>query len=778
MPYQRAVQAGAAPPEHGAIVYVGVSTPARRSRSLTARVAAVLALCLLAGLAPGDAAAAGPTSQRWIVQLAPGADVDGLVVPLQAATGVQPTHVFRNILRGFAASLTARQRAALLADPRVVAIQPDLPTRVAADPQPVPPGVNRVGANPSAIRAVDGSDPALDVDIAILDTGIDAGHPDLRVAGGRNCTTTSSSWDVDKHGHGTHVAGISAARDNGFGVVGVAPGARLWSVKVLNNKGNGYASWLICGLDWMAGRTDPADAATPRIEVANMSLRMSGADDGNCGLSSGDLLHQAVCRLERAGVTIVVAAGNDARNAANYVPGAYDEVITVSALADYDGLPGGAGTRPAGCLRPEADDAFANFSNFGADVDLIAPGVCVTSTFPDASYASMSGTSMATPLVAGGAALYHLYEAAAGRPRPTPPQVRAALRATGSPAWQTSTDPDKTAEPLLDVSSLHVEPQFTIGATPLAQHRQGGEAAAVDVWLARLGGFDGPVELSVSGQPADATWSLADGPYAAAESGWRRLTVDLAPATPAGTYELVISATSDGQPASTVEARIHVESGIIGSAGAPRMVLRKNVSTGAVAVPVTIKWRAVSGAKRYELQVSRDGSAWTSISLPARTSTSVNIKAWPGSSYRSRVRSKKDGVWGAWLFGPPTSVTPHHAGESVALSGSWTTYTSVKTYSEMPAYSKQARSRARLDFSGTSVSWVTTRAPKRGRARVFVDGVLVAKIDLYAPSKQFRRVVFRKSWATAGDHRIVIEVIGTSGRPRVDVDAIFVVSTD
>jgi subtilisin len=778
MPYLGRVQQPPTRAEHDAIVYPGGSLVTRMIRSSTRRsLAAVLVLALLGLVVPGGVAA-GDTGQRWIVQLAPGADIGRFVAPLERSIGIRPTHVFGHVMRGFAASLSPRQLAALRADPRVINIQPDLPTTLAADPQSVPPGISRVGANPSAWRAVDGSDPVLDVDIAILDTGIDKKHPDLRVVGGRNCTTTKASWDVDKHGHGTHVAGITAARDNAFGVIGVAPGARLWSVKVLNNKGNGYASWLICGLDWLATRTDRDQPTQPRIEVANLSLRMSGSDDGNCGQTNGDLVHQAVCRLERARVTIVAAAGNDARDAANFVPAAYDEVITVSALADYDGLPGGLATPPPGCARSDPDDAFAPFSNYGADVDIIAPGVCIYSTLPNSSYGVLSGTSMAAPHVTGGVALYHLFETGQGRGRPTPQQARAALIATGSSAWQTATDPDKSAEPLLDVASLELAPTFEIGVAPAVQQRQAGEVAVLDVWLARLGGFAGNVELDVAGQPPGATWSMVGGAFGPAESGWRRVTLTLPATTATGTFDITLSAIANNHPMRSASARVHVEGGIVGAAGAPRMVLRRNVTTGTVAVPVKVKWQSVRGAQRYELQVSRDGSAWSSVSLPSKTALAVNVNAWPGSTYRYRLRVRKNDSWGTWLIGPPTVVTPHYAGESVGLSGSWTTYFNTKTYAEMPAYSTQAGARASLSFSGTGVSWVATLGPKRGKARVFIDGVLAAKIDLYAASNQFRRVVFRKSWPSAGNHTITVEVRGTSGRPRVDLDAIFVVSTN
>jgi len=202
----------------------------------------------------------------------------------------------------------------------------------------------------------------VDVAVAVVDTGIDLTHPDLNVAGGVNCATGRSFNDCN--GHGSHVAGTITARDNDIGVVGVAPGARLWAVRVLNNAGSGSWSNVICGVDWVTEHHDV-------IEVANVSLGGSGTKPPGSGCVTGDALHDAICTSVAAGVTYTVAAGNSADDAANHVPVAYDEVITVSALADFDGQPGRLGS--ATC-RADEDDTLADFSNIGADVDLIAPG--------------------------------------------------------------------------------------------------------------------------------------------------------------------------------------------------------------------------------------------------------------------------------------------------------------------------------------------------------------------------------------------------------------------
>jgi subtilisin family serine protease len=274
----------------------------------------------------------------------------------------------------------------------------------------------------------------VDVDVAVIDTGVDLDHPDLNVytAGAKNCSTGRSA--DDGNGHGTHVSGTIGALDNDLGVVGVAPGARIWPVRVLNRSGSGSTASVVCGIDYVT-------AHASEIEVANMSLGGGGSDDGNCGINNNDAMHRAICASVLAGVTYAVAAGNESDNAANHVPAAYDEVITVSALADFNGLPGGGA---AATCRADVDDTFADFSNFGADVDLIAPGVCILSTWKGASYNTISGTSMATPHVAGGAALYKSTQPAA-----SPAAVKAALQAAGNLNW--TGDPDGTKEPLLNV---------------------------------------------------------------------------------------------------------------------------------------------------------------------------------------------------------------------------------------------------------------------------------------------------------------------------------------
>jgi subtilisin family serine protease len=222
--------------------------------------------------------------------------------------------------------------------------------------------------------------------------------------------------------------------------VGVAPGIRIYSVRVLNNAGSGSWASVICGIDWVT-----ANASRLKIKVANMSLGGTGSDDGNCGNSNSDALHKAICNSVAAGVTYVVAAGNDNSDFAGFVPAAYDEVLTVTAMADFNGQPGGGA--PATC-RSDVDDAPADFSNFtgigspDADHTIAAPGVCIYSTWKGGGYQTISGTSMASPHVTGTAALCIETGHCSGSPTNVVNQLRsdAAAQVVG---YGFSGDPDR-----------------------------------------------------------------------------------------------------------------------------------------------------------------------------------------------------------------------------------------------------------------------------------------------------------------------------------------------
>lgn len=364
---------------------------------------AASAAFLLAGTASAQRSAgltAAPTTTNWIVVLNDNtADVDAKIESLTSSLGFETKHRYEYALKGFAAGLTQAQADALRADPGVQFLSLDRHQQVLVGTRPikageeVPPGIRRIEA---AIgnRIQKPSKWA----VAISDTGIDLDHPDLNVRDGVNCDDPGAPAD-DLWGHGTHVAGIVGARNQGAGVVGVSPNTVVVAVKWIGAGGSSESA-AICGFDWII-----KNAGEFKIKVVQNSWRFIGGppDDGNCGNTSGDALHKSVCGVVRAGIVVVASAGNEQNNYAVNRPAAYNEALTVTAIGDYDGKPGGTG----GSCEGTPDDRYANFSSFaaagGPDVNhtVSGPGVCVWSTYVDGGYESSSGTSMSGPHVAG-----------------------------------------------------------------------------------------------------------------------------------------------------------------------------------------------------------------------------------------------------------------------------------------------------------------------------------------------------------------------------------------
>ncbi|ALW84457.1 hypothetical protein AUC43_04790 [Hymenobacter sedentarius] len=325
--------------------------------------------------------------------------------------GLRPDAVgvaYGHVLKGFAASLTPQQAADLARDGQVSYVEadriitlgkplkaprstapapapapaptepapapapaptdpapaPTAPAPAPTDPsiiyQPVPYGVARVGTGDGTGKTA-----------WIIDTGIDLSHPDLNVDATRSRSFLTSGADYytaqDANGHGTHVAGTIGAKNNDFGVVGVAANATVVAVRVLDANGSGSSSDVIAGIDYVAANGKAGD-------VANMSL--------GGGLSQA--LDDAVLNASNKGILFALAAGNSALDANQSSPGRVNgpNIFTVSAM--------------------DQADAWAYFSNFGnPPIDVCMPGYNIYSTYIGGGYATMSGTSMATPHMAG-----------------------------------------------------------------------------------------------------------------------------------------------------------------------------------------------------------------------------------------------------------------------------------------------------------------------------------------------------------------------------------------
>lgn len=380
---------------------------------------AAVALAVGAGIAAAVPSGAAELEQGYIVVLQ-----DTVLDPAAAATaqqgsyGLTVTNVYRDAVNGYAATMTASAAARLATDPGVDFVTPartfEQPQNPAAGTQQAAFWWQRMGGTAPGGGNKGGKNP-VDVNVAVIDTGIDSTHPDLNVRGGVDCSTGSpvKVTPTDLEGHGTFVAGVIGARDNDFGVIGAAPGTPLWSVRVADDAGVITEQMLICAIDWVTATRKDGDKGND-IQVANISIGGRGTDTANCGKGT-DPMHFAICRSVKAGVVYAVAAGNSGADLAGYIPATYDEVLTATAMADFDGKAGGLAAPLCGAEdwsgRGQADDHPAFFSNFASqrkdrEHTLAGPGVCITSTsILPGGYTVMNGTSFASPAVAGSVAL-------------------------------------------------------------------------------------------------------------------------------------------------------------------------------------------------------------------------------------------------------------------------------------------------------------------------------------------------------------------------------------
>jgi aqualysin 1 len=325
------------------------------------------ALTALASVLVMSAQASGPGADRYIVVLKNAVDSNAVANLHAERYGASVEHVWSSALHGYSAVIPNDRVAAVRADQNVAYVELDGIATTTA--QTLPWGVDKIDADVSSTLAGNGSGVIANVDAYVIDTGIDTSHPDLNVVEFRQY---ANGPPRDCNGHGTHVAGTIGARDDAAGVVGVAPGIRLHAIKVLNCAGSGSWSDVISGINYVA-------ATTARPAVANMSL------GGPQNTAVDDAVKGAVAK----GVFFGVAAGNDGADACGHSPAAAGTTSGVDTVAATD-----------------SSDTEASWSNYGNCVDIWAPGVSIYSTYKSGSYATLSGTSMATPHVVGGAALY------------------------------------------------------------------------------------------------------------------------------------------------------------------------------------------------------------------------------------------------------------------------------------------------------------------------------------------------------------------------------------
>jgi subtilisin len=469
-----------------------------------------------------------PVPGHYIAVFKPGVpDAAAAARELANPLGLQVSMVYQHSIRGFAFHGNEQAAEALARNPRIAYVEQDQIAHINTVPE-LPTGVRRAGIDETLLKAILPEGTPVAANIAIIDTGLQRNHPDLNVdldpggvrffftsVKGRTVITSDSNWD-DDNGHGTHVGGTAAANGQ---IVGIAPGARLTAVKVLNSNGSGHFSLVIAGVDWVA-------AQAHRIDVANMSL------GGGFSQAANDAVNSA----SASGVVFVVSAGNASSDAGQMSPASAESAITVSALSDLDGASGGLGTNPDttkfGCrdssgavITPHADDTLACFSNFGAIVDVCAPGVLIKSTYLNSGYKEASGTSMAAPHVAGAAALFIARNRDSSLSGLTGlDRVSRVTRAITSTGWVKGQpgyfkgDKDEFPEPLLNVRSMLWQPTVAITTPDDGDSFQVGDVITLNAsaavngedwtpWISWRSSISGPI----GGTGGEVLASLSEG---------------------------------------------------------------------------------------------------------------------------------------------------------------------------------------------------------------------------------------------------------------------------
>ncbi len=423
-------------------------TPSYSLRTIFLAFLAALAICVPPALSASEPSGA---ERRYIVVLEESVDRLGAVARAQTEQRDSTLgFVYGAALNGYSATMTEAAAEDLRRDPRVRSVELDHVRALAAQPNPT--GIVRTFASANKNIDIDEVDDVkVNVGVAVIDNGVEPSHPDLNVVDWTDCSngTEKEAKCEDGKGtandHGTHVAGTVAALDNSEGVVGVAPGARILSVKTLGT-GVNWESEEIAGINWVTSKAS-------EIEVANMSIECGGLP-----CKATEAWKKAISKSVEKGIVYVVAAGNNSGDAKESVYGTHPDVITVSAITDFDGIPNQE-AEPNACrgefeakYGPRFDDTLAAFSNFGQDIEIAAPGTCIRSTVTGKTYAEAGwwGTSMAAPHVAGAAAI--LTSMSNPQNKGDVETIREELIKEGNEGWE-DTSGDGVQEKLLDVSN-------------------------------------------------------------------------------------------------------------------------------------------------------------------------------------------------------------------------------------------------------------------------------------------------------------------------------------
>ncbi len=585
-----------------------MTVPSRHRRWFTAGVLTTATLVALNLAGPSAASAAPPgddirpagttaVAGSYIVVLKNTAalqrdGVDATARGLTRTHGGAIGHTFRHALRGFEVSLGEAAARRLAASPAVEYVQQNGIYSISATQSPTPSwGLDRIDQrNLPLNNSYTYPTTASGVRAYVIDTGIRFTHNDF---GGRAVTgfdaIDGGSAD-DGHGHGTHVAGTVGGTS-----FGVAKGVTLVGVRVLNNAGSGTTAQVVAGIDWVTGDHDPGERA-----VANMSLG-GGIDTA---------IDNAVTNSIADGVSYAVAAGNEnGANACNRSPARTPNAITVGSTT--------------------STDARSSFSNIGTCLDIFAPGSSITSAWrtSDTATNTISGTSMATPHVAGAAALV-----LAQNPSFTPQQVRDSLVNNATTGVISNPGTGSPNRLLFVVNGTPPVNDFSIAVSPTSDSTAAGGSVNATVSTATTSGSAQTVTLSASGLPSGASASF--NPSSVTSGGSSTMTITTSASTPVGTYPVTITGTGTSAT-HTAPFSLTVTGGGGGCASPGQKLANPGFESGITS------WTASSGVI----------GQWASSGQPPRS-----------------------GTWNAWLDGYGSSHTDTLS-QTVTLPAGCSSYT-------------------------------------------------------------------------------------------------------
>lgn len=564
-----------------------------------------------------------PVSAYYLVVLNDNIDPNEVDFKSDAITeflSSQKDRVFKNALKGFTIQLTSQDLEKVRKDPNVKYVEQDQVMKISVTQFTAPWGLDRIDQpgiplSGSYTYETNGST----IDAYIFDTGIRPDHNEFigRVVTGFNAVSTAAAPN-DDNGHGTHVAGILGGTR-----YGVAKGINIIPVKVLDAFGTGSFTQIIAGIDWAIAHH------TTKPAVGNVSI--SGP------VSVG--LDEAIRRAITDGIVMCVAAGNNAVDVSTTSPGRVTEAIVVGAVTNTD--------------------QWSSFSNFGTVIDILAPGTSITSAWHTGinDINVVSGTSMATPHVAGAAALY-----LEKFPGSTPVNVQNGLKAS-STANRILLVPAGTSNALLNINFLPPPPPIP-GAPITVAPVNASTSQPVNLtlsWNASPDAASYGVQVSTS-----STFSA----FIVNDIGLTSTTMALPTLAQGTTYFWRINASnvSGTSQWSAVNSFSTVAAPVIVVPSAPVLSSPSNAATSQVTAP-TLIWSAVSGATNYGLQVSTDANfITTTVNLTGLTTLNRTLTGLTeGTTYYWRVNASNSAGTGAWssIFSFSTLTTAPPPGGSI-----------------------------------------------------------------------------------------------------------------